>query len=385
MQLRSFVRLVSVALSLSPAIVAAQGSIAGVVVDDDRRPVAGASVVALRGDTVAREVTTDSTGAFRLAPLAPGIYAVSARRLGHRGAEQPNIRVVAGQTVTLTVLLTRAPRQLSTIQVITSPTSVDAGTPELTISLNRQFTELLPSARTASSLIALVPGARKDQLWGGAPGVSNNYQLDGVSVNHPGLGGDFLSLSVDWIETLDVRGLGAGAEHGNFQGGIINAVTKTGSNDRRYALRTNYESPQLTASNFNIGEQGAEQAGRREIAGEALGPLAHDRLFYFVAGQYVRRELRSPDLGTTAPGDFQPLREEQTEARALAKVTWLPALGQRVDVLTGHSGLGVEHAGINGVDDPTGVPRVSRPTTFYGLSWNNTGSSRNQFHFRLAG
>src|SRR5436189_63359 len=83
-----------------------------------------------------------------------------------------------------------------------------------------------------------------------AGGVSNDYRLDGVSMNHPGLGGDLLSVSVDWIESLEVRGLGAGAESGNFQGGIIDAVTQTGSNDRRFAARTNYESPRFAATNL---------------------------------------------------------------------------------------------------------------------------------------
>src|SRR5260221_470712 len=136
-----------------------------------------------------------------------------------------------------------------------SPGSLGASTPALAPRRERQIPEVLPTARDASSLIALVPGARKDQLWGGAAGASNDYQMDGVSMNHPGRGGDFLSLSVDWIDALEVRGLGAGAESGNFQGGIINAITKTGTNERRSAFRANSESERLTATNFNANEQ----------------------------------------------------------------------------------------------------------------------------------
>jgi hypothetical protein len=363
----------------------AQSAITGAVASTDGRPVDGVSVTALALDrTIAREATTDERGAFRLAPLTPGVYAVTARKLGFRSAELASVRVAIDQTVNVSVTLTQAPLQLSTIYVVYSPTAVDISTPELSVRLDREFTALLPSARTASSLIALVPGARKDQLWGGAAGVTNNYQLDGVSMNHPGLGGDYLSLSVDWIERLDIRGLGAGAEHGNFQGGIINAITKTGVNEPRYALRTNYESPTLTASNFNLNEDGVEQAGRREIGGEALGPLVRDRLFYFAAGQYVSRAMRSPNLATTAI-DFQSHQERHSDVRALAKLTWLPAVGQRVDLLTGHTSVDIERAGINGIDDASATLRVSRPTTFYGLSWNNANNPRNQFEIRVAG
>ncbi len=352
----------------------------------DSCPLADAAVQVVRSaDGHGREAITIADGSFALDSLAPGVYSLTARRLGYRGAELTGIRVAAGQTLQLQIRLTRAPRRLSTVEVLASPLSIDAMTTELPIRLSRAYTELLPTARDASSLVSLVPGARTNQLWGGAPGVSNDYQLDGVSISHPGLGGDFLSLSVDWIESVNVRGLGVGAENGNFQGGIINAITKTGGNERRYALRTNYESTGLTATNLNANEQGVEEAGRRELSGELLGPIARDRLFYFVAGQLIGRDLRSPDLTTAAPRDFQPVRETHRDGRALGKLTWLPTLGQRVDVLVGYSSFSTEHAGINGVDDPSATVAARQPATFYELSWNNAASATNQLDIRLAG
>lgn len=363
----------------------AQSAIIGTVIGTSG-PVEGATVQAQIADrSIARETVTDARGAFRLAGLPAGLYGVSVRRVGYREARLSGVRLAEDQTLSLSVTLTQAPRQLSTIQVVSSPTTIDATTPELTMRIDRAFSELLPTARDASSLIALVPGARKEQLWGGAPGVTNDYQLDGVSMNHPGLGGDFLSLSVDWIETLDIRGLGAGAEYGNFQGGIINAITKTGTNTKRFAGRVNHESPRTTATNFNRNEQGIEPAGRREVSGELLGPVVRDRLFYFAAGQFVDRKLRSPDLTTDDGDDFQRVREEQINARMLGKLTWLPALGQQVNFLLGHSTFGADNAGINGVDDPSATVRVRQPTTFFEADWSNVASSRNAVTVKLAG
>jgi hypothetical protein len=107
--------------------------------------------------SLAREAITDVDGRFRLAPLSAGLYTVTVRKVGYRSAEQRSVRVPEGQTVSLSVSLTQAPRQLSTIQVVTSPTSINASTPELSLRLDRGVTELLPTARDASSLIALVP------------------------------------------------------------------------------------------------------------------------------------------------------------------------------------------------------------------------------------
>src|SRR5207247_1044146 len=164
--------------------IARTSAITGTVLDNGK-PVESATVHAERSDkSVVRDALTDARGMFRLAPLTVGVYIVTVRRVGYRSAELTGIRVAEWHTVNVSVSLTQAPRQLSTIQVVTSPVQIDATTPELTMRLDRELTELLPSARDASSLIALVPGARKDQLWGGALGVANDYQLDGVSMNH---------------------------------------------------------------------------------------------------------------------------------------------------------------------------------------------------------
>lgn len=387
-RIRRLHRLAALLVLLSAASASAQGTsaIAGKVLDAERNAVIDATVTALRSDrSVAREATTAEGGTFRLAPLTAGTYTVIVRKVGYRSAEQPGVRVAEGQTVTIEVALTQAPRQLSTINVVTSPVSVDVSAPSLTVRLDREATQLLPSARTATSLLSLVPGSQREQLWGGAGGVANNYQLDGVSMNHPGVGGDFLALSVDWIDALDVHGLGAGAQYGDFQGGIVNAITKTGSNTRRFAIRTNFESEALTASNFDIDEQGVEQAGRRELAGEVLGPISRDKLFYFLAGQYVDRSMRSPLMGTPDPDDFQNFRERQSDARAIGKLTWLPAVGQRVDFTAGYSGNRIANAGINGVDLASATSRVARPTTYLGLAWSNRASARNQVELRIAG
>jgi carboxypeptidase family protein len=389
------VRFLSLALLVPTAALAQQSAIVGRVLARDSGaagacatacPLGNATVRIVRSDArVTRDAVTSADGAFRFDALGTGIYTATVHRLGYRSAELSGIRLATAQTVEIEVRLTAAPRQLSTIQVVASPITIDVMTPEIPVRLERGSTALLPTPRDASSLIALVPGARTNQLWGGAPGVSNDYQMDGVSINHPGLGGDVLALSVDWIESLHVRGLGAGAEEGNFQGGIINAITRTGGNERQLALRTNYESSRLTATNFNANEEGIEQAGRRELSGEALGPIARNRVFYFVAGQFIGRDFRSPNLTTTAPADFQSVHEEHRDGRGLAKVTWLPSVGQRVDLLGSYSSFTTQHAGINGVDDPTSTVAVRAPSTFYELSWQAMRSASNQLDVRLGG
>lgn len=364
---------------------ASAGALVGTVVSEESAMLGEAAVRLARTDgTETYSATSDADGRFRIAPIAPGLYRITARRIGFREAEHPLLRIVAGQTAQVRVTMARSATQLSTVRVVASPTAIDATTTELTRQIAAEDVKLIPMGRDAASLVDLVPGARKGFVWGAGADAANNYQLDGVSVNHPGLGGDYLTPSIDWIESLVVRGLGAGAEYGGFQGGIINAVTKSGSNDFRGALRANYIAPGLTSSNVRPNEEGAEQAMRREISGELRGPLFRDRLFYFVTGQAINRDVRIPDLTTPRDGDFRSTMQEFSDARGLAKLSLLPALGVRLDALYGRSDIGVERAELNGISDPRASRRYAAPASFYSLVFSRM-SARSSLDARIAG
>jgi len=317
----------------------ATGALSGVVVNEAGAPVASATIRVARADgSDPHETTADTTGKFAIASLPSGLYQVSARRIGYRVAALPSLRIVARQTSSVRVMLTASPTQLSTVTVRTSATTIDATTTELANRLEAEDVKMIPMGRDASDLVNLVPGAHDGFVWGGAGGAANNYQLDGVSVNHPGTGGDFLAPSIDWIEALEVRGLGAGAEYGDFQGGIINAITKTGTNRWQGAVHINYIAPAFTSSNIHAFEEGAEQSWRREFSGEMRGPLVRDRLRYFITGQIIDHDLRVPDLATADPSDFRATSPSYTDSRGLGKLTLLPSARDRLDGLFGYTG-----------------------------------------------
>jgi hypothetical protein len=361
------------------------GDLSGTVTADGGKGVADATVQIARNDgTAAQSVVTDAAGAFRIRGLAPGLYHITARRIGFREAQLRSLRIVAGQTAEIRVALTTSPTQLSSVEVRVSPTSIDASTSELARRIGVEDVGLVPAGRDANSLIELVPGATKGFVWGGAGDAANNYQIDGVSVNHPGVGGDFLSPSIDWIEALEVRGLGAGAESGEFQGAIINAVTKTGSNDRRGSLRANYISPSLTSSNIRANEEGAEQSMRRELSGETSGPIIKDRLYYFLGGIILDRAIQVPDLTTIDLDDLRSEKQDHRDLRGIAKLTLLPGLHDRIDAIVSHRDNQIDRAELNGLNDPVTSVRVRSPTQFYEASWTRTGLS-SSFVAKVAG
>jgi hypothetical protein len=350
---------------------AATGSISGIVVNEAGSPIPEAALVVSRSDgSASQNITSTNTGTFTVSGLQPGLYRISARRIGFREARMPFLRVVAGQTSEIRITLTSSPTELSTVEVRVTATSIDASTTELTQRIELPEVALVPMGRDAAALVDLVPGSKRGYVWGGAGDAANNYQIDGVSVNHPGSGGDFLSPSIDWIEALEVRGLGAGAEYGGFQGGIINAVTRTGTNQWKAAVRSNFTSPATTASNVQPNEEGAEQTLRTEIGADMSGPIVRDRLFYFLGGIFTDRRLQIPDLYTAEPDDFRSADQEFRDVRGIAKLTFRPGPYDRLDALVGHTDNRIENAELNGLDDPAAALQVRAPTTFYELGWS---------------
>ena len=124
----------------------------------------------------------------------------------------------------------------------------------------------LPVGTDVDRAVGMAPGARGASLWGAAGAQANSYQLDGVAINNPGIGGAFIQPSIRWIERLEIKGLGADAEQGNYQGGVVNVITKNGSNLRHGSLEASAQSQRLNGSNLIATSLVPEIAGRRQVS-----------------------------------------------------------------------------------------------------------------------
>ncbi len=373
------------ALSAEAQQRASEGSLSGTVGTDDGAVIADAAIHVSRLDGGgAVDGVSDASGHFALRGLSPGLYRLSARRLGFREAQLSPLRVIAGQTGQLQITLTASATQLSTVEVRETATSIDSRTTELSQRIRVEDVKLVPMGRTAAGLIELVPGVNNGFVWGGAGQAANNYQVDGIAMSHPGTGGDFVAPSIDWIETLEVKGLGAGAEYGDFQGGLINAITKTGTNKFRGTFRTNYISPSLTATNILPNEEGAEQTMRREVSGEISGPVIRDRLHYFIGGILIDREVAVPNLSTPDLTDFRSVQQSLRDARGIAKLTFSPTARDRIDALGSVTRATTGHSDITGLDDPSASTRIVDPTNVYEAGWMHTGN-HSSLNARVAG
>lgn len=383
-------RFLSVLLIVAaPRLLAAQAASTGAiqvrVLAGDSSAVSGAAVQLTRADVgVARDGLTDATGSARFGFLAPGVYRLSVRRIGYRPAVVGAVSVSAGAVTTVALALQATVQSLDSLVVDAPAVAVDVERTEFGTTISSRELRLLPTPNDARDLVGYANGARPDQVFGGATAQGNNYQLDGVAVNHPGIGGDLIQPAVSWIEEVQVRGIGAGAEHGNFQGGIVNIVTKSGTNRREGQLRMFGESSSLNGSNLRVGEAGSEVNGRVEFDGHIRGPLIRDRLFYAVFAQVVSRDLQVLNQVDRFPGAFVPNAPQERERRFLGKLTWQPSAKDAVNVSLARFESAGDRFGQTGFKVAEATQERDAGSWLASVAWQRTWSAKSFLEAKIS-
>nr|MBA2244462.1 TonB-dependent receptor [Gemmatimonadota bacterium] len=381
--------ILTILLLLLPLPVNAQaqatGSISGTVVDENGAPVVGAIIESTGQDhRHQRRVVADSRGVFRLIAVPAGRYELRVTHIGYRPSGARSVQVRGGETATLTVTLSLAPVELETVDVIATPITIRRTDTEFETKIEERAIALLPVGHDPKDLVALTPGARPGQVWGGSSMQANNFQIDGVAANHPGVGGDLIRPSINWVEAVEVRGLGAGAEYGNFQGGLINVITRSGSNSFGGAFRSNIETHHLNRSNLQQTEVGSEIAQRWQGEGEVQGPIVRNRLFFFLAGGLVEQDSRFMNHLPDFEGKYSPVMESQQERRFFGKLTWRPTGKDNFNLSVARVDTDADFAGLSGYEVADATLHVTAPTQFSQLTWQRTWSRRTTLDVRIA-
>ena len=295
---------------LSRAQSSTSGDIAGIVRDPNGAPVAGATVVA-NGPQGARAATTDASGSYLVEFLTPGSYDVTATAQGFQPVTQRGVSVRLGTRVTLNMALSPMAETTETVTITATAPTVDTSTTSVSTNIGQDIIGNIPTARTFTGLVALAPGVSDpgDAALGaqgnnpsisGASGLENNYIINGVNITNQGYGsvgsysGTYGSLGTgvnfDFIDSVQIKSAGFEAEYGEALGGIINVITKRGSNEFHGSVFGNTEPQELQSSRRKLFLRDSEYA-TADIVGEAYsdvgvtvgGPLVKDKAFFFVA------------------------------------------------------------------------------------------------------
>jgi hypothetical protein len=288
-------------LALAATTVEAQitrGAISGTVRDSSGGIVPGATVTVTNAATNSvRTAVTDEQGFYRVAALEPGRYMVDTELAGFAKVQHTDIDVSTATEVTIDVQL--KPGSIGeSVQVTADAVTVDLNrtSPTLGRTLDsRQVVELpLPGGRNINNLILTVPNAVSTTGQGtyavnGQRSRNNNYMIDGSDNNDISVTIATSQLVPESVAEFQVLSNPYSVEFGRNSGGMINVITKSGTNSFRGSAWDYYTTNELYSLNNLEKAQNLEKPPRfnRHQAGGALGgPIVRNRTFFFGLYQY---------------------------------------------------------------------------------------------------
>ena len=300
---RPFAVLLTVVALAVPAFAQEQrGSIEGIVRDSSGAVLPGATVDATSNVGQPVSTVTDALGVYRFPSLAPGNYKVTANLQGFVAREVVDVRVALGQIKKVDFSLPLS-GVTETVQVTAETPLVDVRQTARQTNIRAEQVELLPKGRDFTTLVTQAPGANNEAKSGGlsidgASAGENRYIIDGIETTNLQSGTSGKNVIVDFIEEVQVKSSGYTAEFGGATGGVINAVTKSGTNDFHGSLLYNFEGSSLegarrptlrtSLTNSTVAEYvdyPKDDRTRHEPGFAIGGPIARNRMWFFGAYQ----------------------------------------------------------------------------------------------------
>lgn len=294
----------------------AGATIVGEIHDQQGAAIAEAAIrIRNQATGVALETLSNTSGAYSFINLQPGAYEILVQSPGFSVARRHRIELKVGAEVVVDFdLLVGSVTE--TVDVQGQQTAVDLVTSTIGRAVEGPTIRELPlNGRDWTQLATLQPGVISVGRTGGvrtgngvklaisgARPSENSFRLDGVSLNDnanttPGnaLG---TNLGVESIREFSVVSNNYSAEYGRATGGVLNAVTRSGTNDLHGSLLYFHRNSALDARNFFDGA--TKPAFRRhQFGGAAGGPIVKNRTFWFANYESVREYLATSSISTT--------------------------------------------------------------------------------------
>ncbi len=222
--------LITIILLVSVSLFSATtGKLAGRVKDDKGANVAYANVI-LKGTTIG--AMSDEQGKFMIINIPPGTYTVVCQLMGYAPYEMTGVRINVDETRTVSITLSKKTIQMQAVRVKAKDEMVSKDRAGSSKSITAdQISDIAVS--DISGVIAMQAGVtQKDGQLFVRGGRANevNFTVDGMSVSDPVDGGSALSVDMDAVADMKVITGGLTAEYGNAQSGMVNIVSKDGSN-----------------------------------------------------------------------------------------------------------------------------------------------------------
>jgi len=307
---------------IRPAFAQVSGAtLSGSVTDPSGAAIAAAQVaIANRATGVSRATVTDGAGFYSVPNLLPGNYSVTVSATGFSTAKQSDFELTVGSQQVLNVPMKIGEASL-TVQVEATAPQVQLGSSTISSQVEGNEVRDLPlNGRDWASLATLAPGVNAIEtqmpytsgalrgnrgfgsqltISGGRP-TQNNYRLDGLSINDYGNGGPGsvlgVSLGVDAIQEFSVVTGNYSADYGRTSGGVVNAISKSGTNAFHGDVYEFFRNAKLDGTDFFVNAAGQKKPPykRNQFGAAVGGPIRKDRTFFFFDYEGIRQSQGIP-------------------------------------------------------------------------------------------
>jgi len=302
--LRAFL-CVAVMVSLSAVRVCGQGAVSeinGSAADQSGSILPGVTVTITEESTgLARTAISNDVGRFVLPAVTPGRYTIKAELAGFQTQRRPEITIAVGQAVTINFSLPIGTVQ-NEITVVGEAPIIEVTQTQIGTNMSPQDIENLPmQGREQFALMQLVPGLTPNLRPGSFEGAAYNangrdngsnlflvdgqYNKDDRTMTFPQS-----RVTVDSMAEFQVLTHEYGAEYGGASGVIVNAITKSGTNQIHGRVFSFLQDNSLNATNYFLKLNGEKnpQSGVKVFGGNIGGPMIKNKAFWFFNYEYNR-------------------------------------------------------------------------------------------------
>jgi len=317
------VLLVAAMLFCSAHLVFAQGvanaQLNGTVTDQTGGAVVGASISVRNTATdTSYTATSNERGSYAIANVPPGTYELKASSTGFANFTQTGIVLTVGQTATVNVSLQVAGKG-ETVIVTTEAPTIEPTRSEISQVVGTQQVEALPiSNRVFTDFALLTPGVASSRTslgttftefevtqisFGGMRSFSNEITVDGADFVNSASGIQRATPPQESVQEFRVVNNSFGAEYGRAVGGIVNIVTKSGTNDLHGSLYEFFQNSAADARSLLQPAPLPHQLRQNQFGGALGGPIVKNKTFFFLNYEGKRRgesPTYPPDLVNNA-------------------------------------------------------------------------------------
>lgn len=265
----------------------------GRVLGTNGEPIQGATVtVRSNAQGFTRSVSTNSDGSYRIGALPPGSYAFTIEASGFDTFTDSTVFLGQGNSAnqfTLAAVGSSAGDDIVVTAGRVQTVDFSQNTTGAVINVG-DLAARIPVARDITSVILLAPGAVSgDNRFGSLPSINgasvseNAYFINGLNITQFRNGLGAVTVPFDFYAVQETKTGGIPAEYGRFTGGMLNATTKSGSNEFHGGILFNWQPDELRSNTRNTyaSDNDSVESRRTDFIAQLSGPIIKDHLFFY--------------------------------------------------------------------------------------------------------